>query len=315
MRPHILNSRVPGCMLPAFLTRAGDQYAPLHLQLHHGPLYLQPGYLQPGYLDRCSCTTARYICGMYRCIIAADPDKNGLGIPDKNPSRTRQRTCTHTMRRRCRSDHTSQHTHIHTHTQHIHAGNVLRIPLAREGAQSGSRVLRSLPILAPRLLPFVRFADIDKRKSTAGQLPTVLCVCCVRSLCTYARLRPSVRPFSFYCCIQVSACSQFAMNLLHSGGQDLLNKVVTRSRRPAIGDSASISSGRMCHESMAMSVIPMCFSSRFPVLSSAARVTNRARSKYMYIGARPVGITEYRTRMDPDHILPIPLKNVSRPAS
>jgi hypothetical protein len=63
-----------------------------------------------------------------------------------------------------------------------------------------------------------------------------------------------------------------------------------------------------------MSVIPMCFSSRFPVLSSVARVTNRARSKYMYIGARPVGITEYLTRMDPDHILPIPLKNVSRPA-
>jgi hypothetical protein len=35
-----------------------------------------------------------------------------------------------------------------------------------------------------------------QRKSTVDILPTVLCVCCVRSLCTYARLRPSV-PFLF----------------------------------------------------------------------------------------------------------------------
>jgi hypothetical protein len=188
LRPHILNSRVPGCMLQAFLTRAGDP---------NGPLYLQPGYLLPGYLDRCSCTTGRYICRIYRCIIAADPDKNGLGIPDKNPSRTRERTCTHTMRRRCRSDHTPQHTHIHSHIQHIHAGNVLCIPLARERAESGSRVLRSLPVLASLPACIRPFCGPVQKKKHGGPI-AYRALCVLRTLTMYVHAPPSVRPSLFF---------------------------------------------------------------------------------------------------------------------
>lgn len=47
-----------------------------------------------------------------------------------------------------------------------------------------------------------------QRKSTVGYSPSVLTMYCVRSLCTCAPVRPSVRPF--YWCIQVSACSQCA---------------------------------------------------------------------------------------------------------
>ena len=191
-RSHILNSRVPGCALRPIPTCAGDP---------SGPLYLQRSQIN------CSCTTARYICsmktardlcGMYRCNIAADPDENGLRIPDKNPSRTRERMCTHTMRRRCRSDHTPQHTHIHAHTQHIHGGNVLHISLARERADSGSRVIRLSDASASRLLALVRFVHPSEGVKAADQTgmdPNTFATW--THMHTHAHTPPSVRPSCF----------------------------------------------------------------------------------------------------------------------
>jgi len=153
-----------------------------------------------------------------------------------------------------------------------------------------------------------------QRKSTVDILPTVLCVRVSRSpSCVRASVRPSV-PIFPYCCIQVSACSQCAKTRDHSLGVHLVRSVIPRSRRSATGASSSISSGRICQSSAAMSVMPTCFSSSFKLSSSLPIVTRRPRSKYMYIGAIPNGIAEYRTRMDPDHILLIPLKNDSVPA-
>lgn len=338
-RFHILNSRVPGCMLRPIPTCAGDP---------SGPLYLQ----RARYI--CSCTTARYICsmktardlfGMYRCIFSADPDENGLRIPDKNPSRTRERMCTHTMRRRCRSDHTPQHTHIYAHTQHIHAGNVLRISLARERVESGSRVIRLSAARASRLLALVRFVHPSEsvkaadhtgmdpntfatwthmythahtppsvrpsvlrpfwppvlgfhtyvrlraliraftcgictmhapntpgthrcslwslyqlsgstkrqRKSTVGYSPSVLTMHCVRSLYTYAPVRPSARPV--YWCIQVSACSQCAKKRLRSSVLKWFKTLMARASRSSTGELNSISSGSKCHWSDSKSIM------------------------------------------------------------
>jgi hypothetical protein len=110
LRPHRLNTRVPGYMLRTFPTRPGD---------HHGPIYLQRSPYTCSYTTgpyTGSIKTGRDSCRVRR-IIAADPDKNGLGISDKNPSRMRERTCTHTQ---CDADveaitHPSTHTYIHTY--------------------------------------------------------------------------------------------------------------------------------------------------------------------------------------------------------
>jgi hypothetical protein len=69
---------------------------------------------------------------------------------------------------------------------------------------------------------------LRQRKSTVDILPTVLCVRVLRSVCTCTRLRPSVRPASFYCCIQVSACSQCAKTLAQSFGVHLVRSVMPR---------------------------------------------------------------------------------------
>ena len=393
----ILNSRVPGCALRPIPTCAGDP---------SGPLYLQRSQIN------CSCTTARYICsmktardlcGMYRCNIAADPDENGLRIPDKNPSRTRERMCTHTMRRRCRSDHTPQHTHIHAHTQQVHAGNVLHISLARERADSGSRVIRLSAASASRLLALVRFVHPSEgvkaadqtgmdpstfatwthmhthahtppsvrpsvllpfwppvlgfhtyvrlrahiraftcgtctlhasntsgthrcilwslkayigstkrqRKSTVGYSPSVLTMHCVRSLCTYAPVRPSARPV--YWSIQVSACSQCAKKRLRSSVPKWFKTLMARASRSSTGELNSISSGSKCHWSDSRSIMLSLELSIALLLKCTAMVTRLPLSKYRYLTHFPVGTGRNRTAILPAHRGAMSVKNVSVP--
>jgi len=193
LRPPILNSRVPGCMLRPNPTRAGDPSGPLYTCSCTTARYICSLYT-------CSCTTGRYTCSMKTgrdsCIIAADPDKNGLGISDKNPSRTRQRTCTHTLRRRCRCALTLQHTHLHTYMLHIYGVYVLCLSLARERDDSHPCELRSASVLASAWLVFVCFVDPHKKKSTAAVLLTVLAIMCRAHHHVYTP--PSVRPSRFF---------------------------------------------------------------------------------------------------------------------
>jgi hypothetical protein len=190
LRPFILNRRVHLDMLRPILTRAGDPYGPLYLQLHR--------YIYGDTTARYTCndTTARDRCGRNSCNTGMDPDENGLWISDKKPSRMRERMCTHTIRRTCRCALTLQHTHPHTYMPHIYGVYVYRLSLARERASSHPCELRSASVLAPAWLVLVCFVDPHKKKSTAAVLLTVLAIMCRAHHHMYAP--PSVRPSRFF---------------------------------------------------------------------------------------------------------------------
>ena len=72
-----------------------------------------------------------------------------------------------------------------------------------------------------------------QRKSTVGYSPSVLTMHCVRSLCTYAPVRPSARPV--YWCIQVSACSQCAKKRFRSSVLKWFKTLMARASRSSTG--------------------------------------------------------------------------------
>lgn len=92
-----------------------------------------------------------------------------------------------------------------------------------------------------------------QRKSTVGYSPSVLTMHCVRSLCTYAPVRPSARPV--YWCIQVSACSQCAKKRLRSSVLKWFKTLMARASRSSTGELNSISSGSKCHWSDSRSIM------------------------------------------------------------